>query len=156
MSYRFHIAALTKDQITQAYPVVQAALPGITLEQWRAFAAAPSTGRGLPNACGIITLQDRRGYIRGLFSYSVECDLTHGRVLFADNVVVLGLGNRNAGMSMLLQAMESVARRHGCAAIKTHLREGVNGVADRRAIVGRFRDEGHSIEGLTLCKPVEG
>jgi hypothetical protein len=154
MSQRFRIAALAEHQIAQAYPVVQAVRPDITLEQWRAFAAVCGAGRRPRAASGIMTVQDQRGYIRGLFSYSIERDLNHGRILLADNVIMLGMGDRGRLMAVLLEAMESLARQHGCAAIRTHLREAVDATDARLTVAERFRDGGHRIVGLTLCKTI--
>ncbi|HYD30223.1 MAG TPA: hypothetical protein VEB64_05120 [Azospirillaceae bacterium] len=168
MDDAYFVKPLGRRQIDQAFPVVSACSPGIGVERWRAFAAAvipaadleaaPSSPHAIvmaddspatPAPTGIITAQSDRGYIHGLFSYAVEPDLRHGRVLTADNFVVLDLVDPDAPATVLLKAMEHLARRLGCGAIHASLPEGA------APMLNRLHHAGHHPEARRLCKPLD-
>ncbi|HEY0833176.1 MAG TPA: hypothetical protein VGE72_04620 [Azospirillum sp.] len=145
-------------QIDQAYPLVRTIAPDLEVERWRGFATALtglSRASGAPG--GIMTAQNERGYIHGLFSYSVRADLHYGQVLAVDNFIVLDLFNPAGAASVLLKAMEDVARAHHCAAIHTALPERCAGPPDERhSMLGFFRDGGHKVVSPRLCKVLAG
>lgn len=161
---------LGRRQIDQAYPLVCAMAPGLGVDQWRAFAAAvldsatlgssPDGGAGegrLPASRGIMTVQNAQGYLHGLFSYTAEPHLLHGRTLCVDNFVVLDLFDVAGVAEALLRAMEGLARRLGCAAIHTTLpdrptRSGARHGSRRDPIPDCFRTEGHRQETIRFCK----
>ncbi|WP_395458623.1 hypothetical protein ACHMW5_33330 [Azospirillum melinis] len=156
---------LGRRQIDQAYPLVCAMAPGLGVDQWRAFAAAvldsatlEGSGDGrLPASRGIMTVQNAQGYLHGLFSYTAEPHLLHGRTLCVDNFVVLDLFDVAGVAEALLQAMEGLARRLGCAAIHTTLPDrfarpdSLQG-SRRDPIPDCFRTEGHRQETIRFCK----
>jgi len=166
---------LGRRQIDQAYPLVCAMAPGLGVDQWRAFAAAlldsatlgsstegaagdGDAGKGrLPASRGIMTVQNAQGYLHGLFSYTAEPHLLHGRTLCVDNFVVLDLFDVAGVAEALLQAMEGLARRLGCAAIHTTLpdrltrHDSLQG-SHRDPIPDCFRTEGHRQETIRFCK----
>lgn len=156
---------LGRRQIDQAYPLVCAMAPGLGIDRWRAFAAAvldsatlEGSGEGRPPASrGIMTVQNAQGYLHGLFSYTAEPHLLHGRTLCVDNFVVLDLFDVAGVAEALLRAMEGLARRLGCAAIHTTLPdrfarpESLEG-SRRDPIPDCFRTEGHRRETIRFCK----
>ena len=149
MSDRYLAKPLVERQVDQAFPVVQAIQPGTSIEAWRAFArrliAEPERG-------GVMTVQ-AAGYIYGLFSYRVEPSLQYGDVLVVENFAVLDLFSPAAAASALVKAMDELAKRRGCGAIHTGLPSGDRLTPDyRRWMIGRFRDLGHHLESITLCK----
>jgi len=161
---------LGRRQIDQAYPLVCAMAPGLGVDQWRAFAAAvldsatlgssPGGGAGegrLPASRGIMTVQNAQGYLHGLFSYTAEPHLLHGRTLCVDNFVVLDLFDVAGVAEALLRTMEGLARRLGCAAIHTTLpdhvaRQECRHGSRRDPIPDCFRTEGHRQETIRFCK----
>lgn len=166
MDDSFIAKPLGRRQIDQAYPLVCAIAPGLGVGQWRAFAAAlldsatvggnaknGGGNDGLPAARGIMTVQNAQGYMHGLFSYTVEVQLLHGRTLCVDNFVVLDLFDVAGPAETLLQAMEGLARRLGCAAIHTTLPDRYMQRDTRRnPIPDCFRTEGHRQETVRFCK----
>lgn len=150
---------LEKRQIDQAFPVVRAILPDLGVERWRAFAAAMiSVGdtMGGPRT-GIMTVQNGRGYIHGLFSYAVEENLHHGRILAVDNFIVHDLFDLPGTATVLLRAMDGIARGLGCSAIHTSLPKPYSSQAnDCGPVMNCFREEGHAQETLRLCKSLDG
>ncbi|WP_448203693.1 hypothetical protein [Azospirillum sp. sgz302134] len=168
MDDSFIAKPLGQRQIDQAYPLVRAIAPDLAVEQWRAFAAAliGSVDTPAPSAdtmpadtkpTGIMTVQNARGYLHGLFSYAIEEHLRHGRILAVENFVVLDLFDATGPAEALLHAMDVLARGLGCTAIHTTLPEGLAGRAgSQNSLLSCFRNEGHRMETLRLCKPLEG
>jgi len=162
MDDSFIAKPLGRRQIDQAYPLVCVAAPGLAVEQWRAFAAAvldingEAGGAPAPRT-GIMTVQNARGYLHGLFSYAIEEHLRHGRVMTVDNFVVLDLFDVTGVAGTLLDAMDVLARRLGCSAIHTALPE--HSIIDwtpNNRIADCFIRDGHRRETIRLCKNLDG
>ncbi len=161
---RFKIRPLSAESVTQAYALIQTALPEVTLAAWRDFAAAlmsgpdargdaPGGARGDAREGGILAVADRRNYIAGLCSYRVVPDLVHGRLLDAGHFLAFDLLDRRPVAEALAEALEVLARERGCAAVHTHLpyrtaapTEPGNGLS------GLLAARGHRVESLGLCK----
>lgn len=163
MDDTFIAKPLGRRQIDQAYPLVRAVAPDLTIDRWRAFAASligPAKASE-PDApaprTGVMTVQNARGYLHGLFSYVVEEHLRHGRILAVDNVVVLDLFDMTGPAETLLRSMDALARGLGCSAIHTMLPEGCAGGPETGgSLFSCFRSEGHRAETLRMCKPLDG
>lgn len=162
---------LASRQIDQAYPVVRAFAPDVGVERWRAFAnamladsarrrAGRRGGTGEEDTvalAGIMTVQSKRGYIHGLFSYGVDEHLRHGRILQVENFVVLDLFDPAAAAAVLLRAMDQLARGFSCGAIHTNLPDRMRDGGDLpSSILNYFRTEGHAVDTLRLCKALDG
>lgn len=161
-------------QIDQAFPIVSAFVPELQVDRWRSFAASlmatgaarraarakaeagvEEDGSGL---AGIMTVQSRRGYIHGLFCYAVEEHLRHGRVLEVDNFVVMDMFDADSVALVLLRSMDQLARAFNCQAIHTQI-PGAPGHRiedDTVPLLRAFRQDGHMVENLRLCKPLDG
>ena len=156
MDDSFIAKPLGQRQIDQAYPLVRAVAPDLPVERWRAFAAALIGTLDTPAPpTGIMTVQNARGYLHGLFSYAIEEHLRHGRILAVENFVVLDLFDTSGPAEALLRSMEVLARGLGCTAIHTTLPEGAAGRPDT-PLLACFRNEGHRTETLRMCKPLDG
>ncbi|KAA0682970.1 hypothetical protein [Roseomonas genomospecies 6] len=158
MDESFIAKPLGQRQIDQAYPLVRAIAPDLPVEQWRAFAAALIGSADTPvTPSGIMTVQNARGYLHGLFSYAIAEHLRHGRILAVENFVVLDLFDMTGPAETLLRSMDRLARSHGCAAIHTALPESLAGRAESRSpLLSCFHQEGHRTETLRLCKAMDG
>jgi hypothetical protein len=146
------IRPLTAERVTQAFPLIQVALPAVTLAAWRAFAAALMTG-GAARDSGILAVTDERNYIAGLCSYRVVPDLVHGRLLDAGHFLAFDLFDRRPVAEALAEGIEVMARDRGCSVVHTQLPrrndtpcEPGNGLAELLAA------RGHRVETLGLCK----
>lgn len=141
-------------QVDQAFPLVQSILPDITIDVWRRYAAS-MLDRSFADR-GIMTVQ-ALGYIHGLFSFRVEDSLQHGRSLLVDNFTVLDLFTPAAPAIALLRAMDDLAEALDCRAIHTYLPNGERLAPDYRGwILRQFRDRGHHVESVALCKASSG
>ncbi|WP_029010732.1 hypothetical protein [Azospirillum halopraeferens] len=146
---------LGERQIDQAFPLVSALAPELPVERWRAFAAPRcGPGDGTSPACGIITAQNDRGYIHGLFSYSVTEHFRYGRALAVEMFIVLDIFDPAAAAAVLVRAMETIAHDLDCDAVFTDLPESCRGTTEHcRSILSVFRAAGHGVEAARLCKP---
>lgn len=155
MTRRLEIKSLqSKEEMEQAYPLIQSIAPDLSLESWLEFACdigdMPPTGFG---PCGIVAAQSGRGYIHGLYTYMVEPDLRHGRILNVDNFVAFDLANRWNVVRKLLAAMDEQADRYGCKAIHVRLPDRLTqDKAAKQTLLAKFHDHGHDVRSLGLCK----
>lgn len=160
MSHGFTAKPLARQQIDQAFPLVNAVAPGLTVQRWRDFAARalpdapPSDG---PSAAvvgrGIMTVQNDRGYILGLFSHGVCDHLRLGRVLGVDNLMVADMFDAGGAMEALLEAMKRLAREAGCVAIHTDLPEHLPTLPDAcRAAFDHFGGGDHASRSQRLIR----
>ncbi len=150
MPDRFTPLPLAMRQVDQAFPLVQSILPDITVDVWRRYAAA-LLDRAVTDR-GIMTVQ-ALGYIHGLFSFRVEDNLQHGRSLLVDNFSVLDLFTPTAAATALVRSMDELAVTLDCRAIHTYLPNSERLAPDyRRWMLRQFRDHGHHVESVTLCK----
>ena len=143
---------LTLDRIGQAFPLVQATFPEVTLDEWTHFAGA-AVSRREPLPAGILTVLSELDYIAGLSIYRVEADLQHRCALVADHFFALDLFDRGAVVHALAEALEDVAREHGCVAVHTILPERVaKGRNGAGGLIATLHDLGHQVGMVRLCK----
>lgn len=137
---------LDPEGIDQAYPIVHTQLPTLTLDDWRHYARDLIVGAR--PACGVMTAQ-HGGYIRGIFCHWPDRSLLHGDLLVVDNFAVMDLFGPAGATQTLIDAMESMAERHGCGAIHTLL-------PGRRITPfhGQLQAQGHHLSSVVLCKPL--
>jgi hypothetical protein len=159
MSRLFIARALRPEQAAQAYPLLQSAFPALTLSRWTEFVRNLTRAKSRPadRAKGIMAIQSDRGYIHGLFSYSVAADLQHGRVLLVDNFVAVDLVASDSAVQALRQVMEEVATRLDCQAIRLHAAGAGNGLAAALSEQGRaFGNGGHWLESVCYSRDLSG
>jgi GNAT superfamily N-acetyltransferase len=149
---------LSAARVIQAFPLIQTALPGVTLAAWRDFAAAQIHGgntRAGDQEGGILAVTDRRGYIAGLCSYRLVPDLVHGRLLDTGHFLAFDLLERQPVAEALVAALEALARERGCTAVHTHLPRGDGDSAPPgpgRGLSGLLAARGYRVESWDLCK----
>ncbi|MBX9758357.1 MAG: hypothetical protein K2Y29_06235 [Beijerinckiaceae bacterium] len=90
----------------RAWPLVQLSHPGVTREEWLSYAI--STGKRLGKTGGAVAIEDSRGYIHALFSWSVTRTISHRRAMRVCDMVVGALpGQRLA--ETIVAAVRDVA-----------------------------------------------
>ena len=152
MPERFEARLLSANQVDQAFPVVQSAIAGITMEDWRRFAGTIVSAERC--ASGIMTAQSRN-YIHGLFRYEACPSLRHGKQLMVDTFIVLDLFNPSGAAAALLGALDDLADDLGCEAIHTTVPNSLRQASDyRRWLLGHFQECGHHEDSVTLCKHI--
>ncbi len=153
---QFTTQPLSAERVIQAFPLIQTALPEVTLAAWRDFAAAlmscRKTRRGTWEG-GILAVTDGRGTISGLCGYRVVPDLVHGRLLDAAPFLAFDLFDRRPVAEALAEAIEALAWRRACSAVHTHLPPGSGAPPDPDNGLSRLlAARGHRVETLGLCK----
>lgn len=144
---------LPRDKVAQAFALVQAARPEMTLQAWQAY-AGPRAGKANGTG-GILIVENEQDCIVGLFGYSVAEDLIHGPTLAVDTFIALDLIDPEDVTRALTGAMERCARKLGCRAVHVSVPE--SGRDSGARIVHLLLRQGHHVEALSLCRrlPVE-
>lgn len=152
----YHIKPLLAENAARAYPLIQAACPEVSLDAWINYAEKlnhPDPAQ--TQAAGIVAAESKRGYIHGLFSYSVRIVLNHNAVLTVENFIALDMGDRAAAIISLIDVMESLAQDLGCSAIHTHIPDGWITTISGDGLLNHFRNAGHNPEFVKFCKTID-
>jgi len=110
-----------RGMIEQAFPLVSARTPGLTLDRWTRFALPHVTPRAGEPPRGLMAVQNHAGYILGLFVFGVRDDLDEGRVLWIENVVVPDMPGRDMIWAAVVDSVDRLATMNGCRAILADL-----------------------------------
>ena len=157
MTRSYNIKYLSQETVAKAYPVIRAAYPNVTLDDWLAYTAwinQPADARR--SSTGIVSLENMRGYVHGIFSYNTDYMLGTGPVLNVENIVALDTGDRAAAVTQLISAMEDVAINHGCATIHTQIPEfWTSASAGRTGLHAHLVDAGHDREMIRFSKHLQ-
>lgn len=156
MPQEYHIKPLQAPNAALAYPLIQTALPDVSLDAWIEYARRLYDPDPNPaNASGIVTAESWRGYIHGLFSYSVRIVLNQNAVLTVENFIALDIGDRAAAIKSLINGMEILAQKLDCSAIHTHVPDHWVGEKPTSAsMLDYLRDAGHNLEFVKFCKTI--
>lgn len=118
---QLEVRPLTLDRIARSYALLQVVASDISLVAWRNFAQRRIDRTPSPLA-GIHTVQDRKGNILGLISYTSDETSDDFRILTVDHLVVAAIveQQKNSVLSALVNAMvHGVARqRRGAMRIR--------------------------------------
>jgi hypothetical protein len=144
----FTVETLKPDEIRAVYPLIREAVPSIDLQSWLRFARQlTATRRG--EQSGIVTARRvGRHFPCGLFCYRVDNDLQRGRVLIAEHFVAVDLLDPAGVLTALVQELEALGKRLGCAAVRSVVHGGESEVS------GGLSAAGHAREGSLLVKPL--
>jgi hypothetical protein len=112
-----------RGMIEQAYPLVSARAPGMTLDRWTRFALPQVAARAGEPPHGLMAVQNQAGYILGMFAFAVREDLNEGRVLAIENVMVPNMPGRDMIWATVVDAVDRLATMNGCRAILADLPE---------------------------------
>ena len=86
---QYTVTRLQRNQIAQAFPLLQSQSGGLSLERWQDYAARLTATENAIAKCGIIVVESPRGYLRGLFSYFVGPHLSDGERVIIDSFIVV-------------------------------------------------------------------
>ena len=137
------VVDIEENGLGPVYPLVRAAMPGVSLEQWLNY------GSGLSKSGGVLGLGGPDGSLFGFAAYEVRTALKHGRILHVDHFVIFELSGAGAGRRALQNALETLARARGCGAIELR--------TSRRACVddgraGVWTGLGYAVDGAVFVK----
>ena len=137
---------LARGEIDQAYPLVREVTAGLSLEEWRDYAARRISGdEPRDDVGGIVVAEAEKSYLRGLLAFHEASRLSHGHTLVIDHFAVPNGIGRRAVVIALIEAAQNLALQHHCKAIHVSLKAG-----DRWAIEA-LRDAGYGDEFVKLC-----
>ncbi|MDP6342610.1 MAG: hypothetical protein QF578_23030 [Alphaproteobacteria bacterium] len=121
MTSQFLVRPLRPDQVLQAYPLVRALDSALTPEQWQDHVEKAAASLKGGEAGDVMTLQTASGYIHALFVYRVLEDITHGRTLEVDHIIVFDLPGQSTAFEAIVRIMEQVARERDCPVLNIQL-----------------------------------
>jgi GNAT superfamily N-acetyltransferase len=149
MSETYHVQPLAPEQVAQAFPLVKAIVPDVTLERWLVYAGPFLQQPEGQAARRILTVQCDKGYIHGLAFCRCKPDLRLGCILEVENFVSLDLiGGKRAGRA-LLKAAEQQARDWGCGHLRLSL---LDGETRGHPVTAEIRNSGYCQEPDRLAK----
>lgn len=148
MNATFRVAALSDDQVPQAFPLIQATWPGADLPAWQKFVQFFNDRTSAGDA-GVLALHDPAGYIGGLLAYRRDQDLLTGPVLAIHLFTALNLMNSPQAVRVLLEAAEARATGMGCKAIQIRL------YSEQGWLAARLRTLGLSLEAGLFRKVID-
>ena len=144
----FSVVDIDEKLFDAAYPLVRTVVPGVSAEQWSAYA------RTVRMRGGLLGLIGAENALFGLLTYRNEESLRHGRIFHIDNFVTFELNRAAPGRRALCEAAEALARKQGCAAIETRL-DG-RGIADGGTAKAQgWLTLGHRLEAVVFTKSLE-
>lgn len=157
MSKRYVVKPLGEGQVLQAYPLVQTAVPHLTLEQWMGYAEELCGRRRADNSnTGVMSAQNPDGYIFGIYCHEVETDIQHGRVLKISNLVTANLYDSAGIMDKMIDSMIDKARDSDCVAVQVDLpEEAGRGPQPVEGTASMLRGAGYRLASVALCRPVD-
>jgi hypothetical protein len=154
VTVKFLTRPLERDQIAQAYALIQSADPSVSLDRWTRFAhkmtALPRSSRHT----GIMTVQTEAGYMCGLFVFEILEDLRHNRTLVIRHVFAISLVQREAIVRSLLDSAESLAHLNGCDSVIAVIDQENAAPAAGEWVASQFAANGFRRAGFFSAKPL--
>jgi hypothetical protein len=92
----------------RAWPLVQLSHPGVSREDWLSYAI--SMGKRFGKTGGAMAIEDSRGYIHALFSWSVTRTIHHRRAMRVCDMVVGALPGQRLGETIVSAVREVAAQ----------------------------------------------
>ena len=157
MSKRYVVKPLGEGQVLQAYPLVQTAVPHLTLDQWMEYAEDFCGARRPDNKhTGVMSAQNPDGYIYGIYCHEVETDIKHGKVLKISNLVTANLYDSAGIMDRMIDSMIDIARDSDCVSVQVDLPEEISrGPQPIEGTASMLRGAGYRLASVALCRPVD-
>lgn len=146
---------LDRDSIDKAYPLVRGIMPSVTLDRWTEFAKPYFAARSPKWPRGLMTIQNKEGYILGLFGFEVRDELRSNRALFIDNIIVPRIPGHDMIWTAVVGTAETLAAINGCRAIQIKLSGDLNASGSTRDWLGSsLATSGYSVEEVHAFKRI--
>lgn len=144
---QFYVDALKLEKADEAFPLVRAIAPEVSLEDWLDY---------VDRRCregGLIGLFSENGALIGLFSYRFGERLRHGRVLALDDFFTFELSQTAPGRAALMTAAESLARSLGCTGLEVRIGSRGFAEADSPKAIG-WESLDLALDSVIFVKPL--
>lgn len=142
----FAVTTLAPSEARSVYPLIREAVPGLDLAAWLKFARQLTVTRKNAQSGIVVARRAGRPFPCGLFCYRVDHDLERGKVLSAEHFVAVDLLEPDAVLAALVNELEALGSRLGCAAVRSLVH------GEERAVVGGLFAAGHAPEASLLGK----
>ncbi len=142
------VGPLAADQIAAVFPLMRSADPSLSLATWRRFARRAVGGTPLSPHGILVARRPAQRYPCGAVCYSRHRDIHQASVLTAEHFVALDLLYPEKIIEALIAGLDPVARRLGCASIRSIVHGGAG------TLIGKLQSQGHIVEALTMTKQV--
>jgi hypothetical protein len=144
------VESIAAADIRPLFPLVRAVEPGLLWPQWDRYARR--VARSGPRAKEGIVVARRRGHAMpcGAVCYRLDRDLRLGSVLTAEHFIAVDLLYPHAVLAALAMALDELAKRFGCDAIRSILHDRDPKIAED------LGGAGHNRDGLMLTKSCTG
>lgn len=153
MGAALNIVPLRGQRIAKVVPLVQTRKPEYTLDML-VGALQECLERGTEDD-GIVAFETERGYVVGLFTYSVLRDVLDGALLMINHFISMDVMGRYGTVDTMLNEIEALARRTGASKVKVSLVDEVEGFPrNMDSVTAKFRAAGLQFEGMSLTKYV--
>jgi hypothetical protein len=157
----YRVRNLGPDRLRQAYSLVQAVHPRLSLEAWRRYARSRLERRGTTGPAarrGILSLENQHGCILALYAFRVEPDLLQGRALRCEYLAAVDLLNPRQALRALIEAICQRAHLTGCTAIRIatpHNQEALVAELAKYGFAGGWGDYGLAVDAKQQASAVE-
>jgi len=111
---------LSGGELAQAYALIQAIDPSLTLDQWRDYVAALGDDQTADRP-GILTAQTDEGRILGLAAFRILHELRCAPNLGVENLIAPRMPGDRLTVRVLLQALEEIARSRNLDCLSVRL-----------------------------------
>ena len=153
MGSPLNIVPLKGQRLAKIIPLVQTRKPDYTLDMLMK-ALEENIERGSEDE-GIVAFETDRGYVVGLFTYSVSRDVIDGAVLIINHFISMDVAGRYGTVDAMLSEIEALAVRTGALKVKVSLVDEVEGFPRNiDSVTAKFRAAGLQFEGMSLSKHV--
>ena len=153
MPTALNIVPLQGQRIAKIVPLVQTRKPDYTLDMLMG-ALQEQLERGTEDE-GIVAFETDRGYVVGLFTYSIFRDVIDGAFLMINNFISMDVIGRYGTVDTMLREIEALARRTGASKVKISLVDEIEGFPRNvDSVTAKFRAAGLQFEGMSLTKHV--
>jgi hypothetical protein len=148
MGVSFRAAALSDDEVSQAFPLIQATWPAADLCAWQSFVRF-FNDRTMVGRAGVHAVRDPAGSICGIFAYRLDRDLRVGLLLAIQLFTAVDLINSRRTVRALLDAAEGQAGALNCDRVQIRLYN------DQSGLASHLRALGLSSEGSLFWKRID-
>ncbi len=151
MAREFIVKSMRPEAVDKAFAVARMGVSGLSLQQWRRYATGLIRRRAAES--GLLSVENRAGTIQGLCGYRTNATPGNEAICSVEFLVALDLVDGETVTTVLLKALEELARRQGAMALRLDL---PYGTAATGQLLHRLDKSGHHIERIGLLKPLRG
>ena len=113
----FVVELLSPARVMEVYPLIRQIAPGVTLKAWQRHATFILRSRGGLRGMILVRRKTQR-FPCGLCSYRQDQDLRLGKILTAEDAVVMTTWGAREAYDALVRGVEQIATMNDCHAVR--------------------------------------